>query len=143
MLKPKVFLHNTSSYSPPINEQIVNQVVTRISEEEKVIFGSINIIFMGTDEHTRLNIKNLGHTHETDILTFDLSDSTKVNTDIYINVDVAQTNAQEYNEAISHEFYRLCIHGLLHMAGYNDHTDQEKLEMRKREDYYLKVSCET
>ena len=83
MLKPKVFLHNTSSYSPPINEQIVNQVVTRISEEEKVIFGSINIIFMGTDEHTRLNIKNLGHTHETDILTFDLSDSTKVNTDIY------------------------------------------------------------
>lgn len=143
MIKPEVSLHNTSSYRPPINELIVHEAVVRISKEEKVIFGFINIIFMDTHEHTSLNISYLDQTYETDILTFDLSDSTKVNTDIYINVDVAQTNAKEYSESVSHEFYRLCIHGLLHMAGYNDQNDQETLEMRKREDYYIKVSCET
>ena len=36
------------------------------------------------------------------------------------------------------ELHRVIIHGILHLIGLNDHTEEEKIEMRKAENICLK-----
>lgn len=139
----EICVHNLVNEHHAPNHLILSELTQVLSAKESVTFGYVNFIFQNTLEHTKLNIKHLNHHFETDILTFDLSDNHSLNTDIYINVDMAAENANTYQVTLKDELLRLCIHGLLHMSGYNDHTESEKVEMRKLEDYYLNVSCET
>jgi len=52
-------------------------------------------------------------------------------------------NSKTYNVELSEELHRVCIHGLLHIAGFGDKTNEEKKEMRMKENYYLKNYCST
>ncbi len=58
--------------------------------------------------------------------------------EIYICLPVAKENAEFYNETYEKEIARLIIHGGLHLIGYDDITKNERDEMRKLEDKYLK-----
>jgi rRNA maturation RNase YbeY len=40
---------------------------------------------------------------------------------------------------LQEEINRVMIHGILHLVGYKDKSDQEKRAMRKREDAYLSL----
>ena len=138
-----ISIHNPSQQQYMLDFEVVKSKILAISLREQITFGYINIVFMENNEHTQLNIKHLNHDFATDILTFDLSDAEHINTDLYINIDVAGSNAQEYNDTLSNELHRLIIHGLLHMSGYKDKNPEQQKQMRNLEDYYLKVSCET
>lgn len=103
-------------------------------------FGDINVVLMQDGEHTALNIKYLEHEYSTDILTFDLSFDDCISGDVYINAEVCAQNAVEYGVEFKVEFYRLMAHGMLHLVGLDDATDEEKLIMRAQEDLVLR-SC--
>jgi len=59
--------------------------------------------------------------------------------EIYISVERVKENAVLYGQAFTDELHRVMIHGILHFAGYNDHTGAEKKRMRESEDYYLSL----
>lgn len=143
MPQTDISIINESGELAEIEYDIVSKLTDHISHDYSVNIGYINIILLSDSEHTALNIKHLGHKYSTDILTFDLSDAENINTDICINLQIAQENAIEFKNTLTEELYRLIIHGILHMCGYDDHTPEEKSKMTKLENHYLKVSCET
>jgi len=87
----------------------------------------------------KLNNEYLQHDYYTDVITFSLNedDTKEIDGEIYICVDVAEEQAKEYKVSLSNELSRLAIHGLLHLCGYGDKTDEEQKLMRSLENKYL------
>ncbi len=57
--------------------------------------------------------------------------------DLFISVDRVKENSTEFNTSLVKELYRVIFHGLLHLIGYNDKTEEEKKTMRGKEHLYL------
>jgi rRNA maturation RNase YbeY len=86
-----------------------------------------------------MNKEFLQHDELTDIITFDLSDKNAPKiADVYISIDRVRENAKSNNVSLQTELLRVIFHGALHLAGFKDKTKRDKLEMRARENYYLK-----
>ena len=100
--------------------------------------GNINIIFTNDEYLLNINKQYLQHDYYTDIITFDYCEADIISGDIYISLDRVKENAQEFNQEFDVELHRVIIHGILHLIGYNDHSDEEKKIMRLKEGDCLK-----
>ena len=105
-------------------------------------FKAVEITYViCSDEYLlQLNRQFLAHDDYTDILTFPLgmSEDTLAG-EIYISSERVVENASLFQTEPSSELLRVMVHGLLHLAGYDDHTQQQKAAMRAKEDYYLNL----
>lgn len=110
-----------------------------VAEIENRSIGEINIIFCSDPYILDLNIKSLDHHFFTDIITFDYCEGDILSGDLYISVDTVRANAEFYNTAFDNELYRVIVHGLLHLIGYDDHSDEEIAVMRSKEDFCLNL----
>ena len=63
----------------------------------------------------------------------------KLSGDLFISIDSVRENARLYDVDFQEELYRVIVHGLLHLIGYDDHTKAQKAQMRAKEDYYLSL----
>ena len=100
--------------------------------------------FVRDDEMLRVNKENLGHDTYTDIITFDYEEDTDIEyNEVLISWDRVLDNAKTFKKSIKNELHRVCIHGLLHLAGHNDRSNKEKQKMRALEDKYLNLYCST
>lgn len=92
---------------------------------------TINYIFC-SDEHLRkVNIEYLQHDYYTDIITFDSSEIIyEIAGDMYISIDRVRENAKDFGVSFETELHRVLIHGILHLIGYQDDTDEGEAEMR-------------
>jgi rRNA maturation RNase YbeY len=113
------------------------EVVKEIGFQEKRKLGEICFIFVSEKEIMRINRVFLKHDYVTDVITFSNNMKLSVGGDIFICPPMVFSNAFNYGSDNYTELYRVMIHGLLHLTGYNDSTEEEKTEMRGREDYYL------
>ena len=59
--------------------------------------------------------------------------------DLFISIDSVKENAMEYGSEFSDELNRVIVHGILHLIGYDDHTEEDIAMMRKKENYYLSL----
>ena len=110
-----------------------------VAKIENRSIGEINIIFCSDPYILDLNIKSLNHHFFTDIITFDYCEGDILSGDLYISVDTVRANAEFYNTDFDNELYRVIVHGLLHLIGYDDHSDEEIAVMRSKEDFYLNL----
>lgn len=99
---------------------------------------SIRIRFCSDDHLLQLNRQYLDHDYYTDILTFPMSYD-PIDTDIIISVERVIDHAEKYNVTTAHELSRVMVHGVLHMCGYQDHTEEEQRVMRSKEQDYLAI----
>jgi len=112
--------------------------LTTVVESEGRVAGTLNLILCDDDILSELNYKYLKHKTLTDILTFSFEDQGgRLTGDIFISVPRVKENAIKFNQKVEDELHRVMVHGLLHLAGYNDMSSQDKIEMTKKEDYYL------
>lgn len=117
-----------------------DHTLSQVANREDVRIDFLNYIFCSDPYLLEINKQYLAHDYFTDIITFESSEEKGiVSADIFISVDRAKENAKEYKVSLETEIGRLIIHGLLHLVGYKDGTDDEKLIMRKKEDYYLSL----
>lgn len=116
-----------------------NRWLKIMAESESRKLGNINIIFCSDPYILDINKKYLKHNYYTDIITFDYCEGQVLSGDLFISVDTVRTNADFYKTDFSEELNRVIIHGVLHLAGYDDQTDEQKAQMRSKEDYYLKI----
>ncbi len=107
-------------------------------EKEGFKLGEINYIFCDDDYLQNLNLQYLNHDTLTDIISFDNTVDSIISGDIYISIERVKENAQEFNTSFDDELSRVMIHGVLHFLGFGDKTEDEKREMRKKEDAALK-----
>jgi probable rRNA maturation factor len=112
--------------------------IKSISQSEGYKIGDINYIFC-TDEYLLdINRQYLQHDYYTDIITFDNSEDEGVlEGDIYVSVDRVKDNAENLKVGFEEELRRVLIHGLLHLIGYEDSSDDLKRIMRDKEDACL------
>ena len=105
------------------------------SESRKL--GDVNIIFCSDNYILDINMKYLQHDYFTDIITFGYSEGDVISGDIYISLDTVKSNSEEFHVDYINEFYRVIIHGVLHLCGQNDKTDEERAEMIRKENAAL------
>ena len=104
--------------------------------------GDINIIFCSDNYLLDINMKYLRHDYFTDIITFDYCEGDVLSGDLFISIDTVRDNAAFYKSEFITELRRVMVHGVLHLIGYDDHTEAEQKTMRSKEDYYLSVRKE-
>jgi len=112
-----------------------------IIKAEGFTLNQLNYIFCSDEYLLNVNRQYLEHDFYTDIITFDNSEEEAVvEGDIFISIDRVKDNAQELNKPFEEELLRVLAHGILHLVGYDDHEDEQKHEMRAKEDFYLTTS---
>lgn len=110
-----------------------------VAESEVFTLGNISVIFCSDNYILDINQKYLQHDYFTDIITFDYSEGGRISGDLFISVDSVRENSVEYGTEFEDELHRVIVHGILHLIGYDDHTEDEVKTMRSKEDYYLSL----
>jgi rRNA maturation RNase YbeY len=95
--------------------------------------------FVDADTLFTLNKEYLNHDTDTDIITFDYSESKSIKAEVYISCDALRNNARNHSQTVESECLRLLTHALLHCLGYNDKTTDEKDRMRSKEESYMNL----
>ena len=116
-----------------------NRWLRLVAESEIRRIGNISIIFCSDNYILDVNQKYLLHDYFTDIITFDYCEGDKLSGDLFISVDSVRENSIEYGTEFSEELNRVIVHGILHLIGYDDHTEEDVAVMRKKENYYLSL----
>ena len=126
----------------PISESRIKNIGKAVLQEEKIRFNGILSVALVTDNTIRdVNRRFLNIDAPTDVIAFPYDDTADNNEEIwgeiYVSTERAADQAKTYHVDYLEELSRLIIHGLLHLAGYRDHTAALKASMHAREDYYL------
>lgn len=108
-------------------------------EAEGKRLGQLNIIFCSDDYLLDINKKFLSHDYYTDIITFDYCEGVLVSGDLFISIDTVRENSSMYNSDFDTELARVMVHGVLHLIGYDDHSESDQIEMRTKENQYLEL----
>ena len=112
-----------------------------VADRERRRLGEINVIFCSDPYILEVNRKYLRHEYYTDIITFDYCEGDVLSGDLFISIDSVRENAGEYGVPFADELDRVIVHGLLHLIGYDDHTEAQTAVMRRKEDEYLKLKA--
>mgnify|MGYP003589556733 CR=1 FL=1 len=116
-----------------------NSWLKLVAGSEMRRLGAVNIIFCSDNYILDINLRYLHHDYFTDIITFDYSEKNVLSGDLFISIDSVRDNAVFYCTDFHNELNRVIVHGLLHLVGYDDHTDEDIKVMRSKEDYYLDI----
>ena len=121
------------------NAKKIRNLVGKILEGEGKIPGEINIILTDDKSLREINIEFLEHDYYTDVITFSYNLAGIINGEIYISINTVKRNALNYNVSLRDEVLRVIVHGTLHLAGYDDSSIEERADIRKRENKWMKV----
>ena len=116
-----------------------NEWLKLAAESEIRRIGYISIIFCSDNYVLDINQKYLQHDYFTDIITFDYCEGDRLSGDLFISVDSVRENSVEFGTEFKDELNRVIIHGLLHLVGYDDHTEKDIKLMRSKENDYLSL----
>lgn len=132
------FYENTSEI---IEENIKPWIEKIIITEEKRL-GEINYIFCDDEYLLKINQDYLQHDYYTDIITFDNVRGKTISGEIFVSLQRIKDNASLISKNYVEETRRVIAHGILHLCGYKDKTDEQQKEMRAKEDFYLSLKTE-
>jgi len=123
-----------------IKESLVSNWLDKLITTEGKSIGEINYIFCDDDYLLQINQTYLNHDTLTDIITFPTSnDNSIISGEIFISISRVRDNLSIHDSTFFDEFCRVLSHGVLHLVGYNDFTNDEKIMMRSKEDYFLNL----
>lgn len=131
-----VFFHK-ENVSFSINEELVVKWLDESVRSLGFVIGELSFIFCSDEYLKEINIKYLNHDFFTDVITFDYSKEKLLFGDVYVSTDRVKENAKTYNSSFNKELFRVIIHGVLHLCGFNDKTKKEKTLIRSKENEAL------
>ena len=122
----------------PDNSLLRNWIEYAIRNENKEL-GNISYIFCSDEYLWNMNKQYLNHDYYTDIITFDYVKDGIISGDLFISYDRILDNAEKFGVLRETELLRVMIHGVLHLIGYDDVTDELEKEIHKKEDFYIDI----
>lgn len=105
-------------------------------KSHKVKHAKIDIILLSDRRIRTLNKQYLQHDYATDVITFPL-DEQPLYGEIYVSLETARRQANEYGVTVVNELCRLAVHGALHLLGYDDATLEDRAAMHKLESKFI------
>lgn len=129
--------HDHASLS--LDENTLERLVHHVIDAEEAILVHVSVVLSDHETVRHLNETYLEHDYNTDVLSFSLQEesSREVEGEVYVDLDTAAERHEEFNTSFEREAYRYVVHGVLHLLGYDDATEDGQNTMRAREDQYL------
>jgi len=121
------------------NETEIISWISSFCKVEGFFIDSLVFAFFNDDDLKDLNIRFLNHDFYTDVISFDESINSLIKGNIAISVDRVKDNANTFSSLFDDELKRVIIHGVLHLMGFNDKTDEEKSLIREKEDSAIEM----
>ena len=134
-------------------EETIKKVVEKCYEEENLTKSKLIItITLTTPENIRkINKEYRNIDRATDVLSFPMFEKEELTKkiknqefmhedvlgDIIISIEKVKDQAKEYGHSFERELSYMVVHGFYHLIGYDHMTEEEKTEMRKKEDVIL------
>lgn len=123
--------------------EAVGSGILKTLKKEKT--SEVDIVFMDDAAIKKLNKRYKGKDASTDVLSFGIDGREfmrkKVLGEIFISLDTARRNAKLFGVAFEDEVVRYLVHGMLHLFGYDDGTEADKMRMWHRQEGLLKDIC--
>ena len=124
----------------PIEPQRFKAWIGEVVENHGKTVGELYYYFCSDEKLLEINKERLGHDFYTDIVTFPLTDCKAVlSSEFCISIDRIKENAETFGRSYESELHRVIIHGVLHLIGFDDLTDEEEKEMREQEELSLEL----
>lgn len=125
-----------------VDERTLEQLVQHVLDKEGASPIYVGVVLSDHDTVRELNQTYLDHDYNTDVLSFSLQedpqeDPETVEGEIYVDLDTADERYGEFDTSFEREACRYVTHGVLHLLGYEDATEEGQQTMRDRENEYL------
>ena len=125
--------------------ETVEKVLYSAIEKEKLENVSFNLIIVDNDYIHELNKTYRNIDRETDVITFALEDEDtlvmpsdeRILGDIYISIDRARSQAEDFGHSLLRELSFLAVHGFYHLLGYDHMTEEDEKVMFKKQEEVL------
>ena len=125
--------------------ETVEKVLYSAVEKEKLENVSFNLIIVDNDYIHELNKTYRNIDRETDVITFALEDEDtlvmpsdeRILGDIYISIDRARSQAEDFGHSLLRELSFLAVHGFYHLLGYDHMTEEDEKVMFKKQEEVL------
>lgn len=132
-----VELSNRQSILGFAPDRFITAVINVLTGED-VHDSEINVAIVDNAQIHETNREFLNHDYPTDVITFPWDEPEgPLKGDIMVSAEMAAQVASDYGWSPDDELLLYVIHGTLHLAGYDDHSDEERAAMRERETHYL------
>ena len=120
------------------NEEVLERWLGETAAHEGFTIDEVTYIFCSDEYLLSINQQYLQHDDFTDIITFPYHEGgSAISGDIYISVERVRENAAQFGVPFDEELHRVMVHGILHLVGYVDATQEDKAFMRGKENFYL------
>jgi len=126
-----------------INSRRLKQIIQALFSELAIDEAELGIQLVGAREMARVNWQYLQHEGSTDVITFDygennedahvLTSPVKLHGELFVCVDEAITQANEFHTTWQDEVVRYVVHGVLHLLGYDDLKPDLRRTMKREE----------
>ena len=121
-----------------INDSQIKFLYNKILKNHKIKNIELSLILSNRNYLNQLKIKYFNQNYYTDVIAFNLNNQDEdIIGEIYVSIDDIKQNAKKFNVTFNDEFKRIIIHGLLHIIGYNDDTQNKKKLMTSLENKYM------
>ena len=124
---------------PQLDTTLMSRWLKQLAAFHRRKLGDINYIFCSDKKILEVNIEYLGHDYYTDIITFDYDEGLRVSGDLFISLETVASNAEMVGIAYEEELMRVMAHGVLHLCGFKDKSDEDAANMRLREQEALAI----
>ncbi|WP_226656838.1 rRNA maturation RNase YbeY [Pseudalkalibacillus hwajinpoensis] len=123
--------------------EMLEKLLSHVASEEEVEAGSeVSIMFVNNERITEINRDYRGKDQPTDVISFALDDEEEGDDpilfdeqiphllgEIVISVPKIEEQAADYGHSFERELGFLCVHGFLHLLGYDHMTEEDEKEM--------------
>jgi probable rRNA maturation factor len=114
------------------------KVFNEVIRENKFVPGDLSFILTTDASIRKINEEFLKHDYFTDVITFGYNEGNIIKGEIYISLETVESNSLNYKISFKNELLRVMAHGIIHLMGYDDSTEEERSEMRRIENIWLK-----
>ncbi len=134
-----ISFHNEGVKPKTPSKRLLKAWIKEFVENHGKKAGELAFVFCSDEKILEVNQNFLKHDYYTDIITFDYCAGEIITGDIYISVERVLENAVLHKVEYEIELLRVLAHGVLHLIGFQDKTENEKLEMTKNEDLCISM----
>lgn len=135
----RLTVNNESGETLPFREAELLRLMEMVEECESIRFKEIELVYVDEQEIVRINSEYLDRNYVTDIITFRYDENTPkaIEGTLYCCSSRIIEQSAEFDDNLKIEYLRVFVHGLIHLAGYDDQTPREKERMTELEDRFL------
>jgi len=133
----EINIFNKEETNLNINDYNLSELANLALEETSYKKINLNFIFCNNQTLNAFKLRYFNDDVLTDIVTFPIKNDSELEAEIYISTEMANSNAKEFKVSLDNEISRLIVHGILHLIGYDDSSEEEKKVMFKKQEQII------